>query len=488
MRAWLGVFLVVTSSVGVAHAGCEHPRDLYKSKIVGGSLAKIADWPGLAVLRAHDPQDPHTFYFCDGTAITPTTVLTAAHCIRETGLKKDADGTYRDYRGWKVEVVMGTDDLNTAGPDNVRGVRDITVHPGYTSAPKSGNDVALITLSSPWSGALARLSLNPKADPGVGKAVMVGGFGAQEEQGTVTAHKSSDGGVFDAASDVLLEVGLPTVAEKTCKAAYPGQAIGHGQICAGYLQGMKDSCQGDSGGPLMAFDRQGCPYQIGVVSWGKGCAEKNAYGVYTRVSAYADWLKQQTRSTINAIAEADYDDEASSVLVTAAFTQLDAVLGVTKDRASVTLNKGNTVKLKENAVFTINSSVAGTLILIDINANGEVVQLFPNKYSKARQIAANSPLSIPDNTSYSLPAQEPTGKGRLVVIVAPESFDANALVADTDQISKGFEVKANPQSQSYIMNLIDQIRIAQGLKGFAVKASSPLPDWAMGSTEYEIVR
>jgi secreted trypsin-like serine protease len=486
MRSRIGLTVIVALIAGPAFAAkCDKPRDFRAStKIVGGSLASIRNWPGQAVLRTRHPQDPRSYYFCGGTAITATTVLTAAHCLDE--ITRDAQGVYRDRFGWRLEAVLGADRLDTVGAQNVREVRDVTIYPGYTNAPSSGNDVALLRLATPWNGATARLSLNPKADPGSGKMVMVAGFGARQEKSTATTHARADGEIFDAPSERMYEVALPTVAEATCRATYPGSAIGPAQICAGYIKGGRDSCQGDSGGPLVAFDRQGCPYQIGVVSWGKGCAQKEAYGVYTRTSAYADWLKQQSRSALDDLSEADVDDGASLGLVQASFAQLDDVLGAVKGRVSISVNVGNTVKLHDAAVFTIKSAVRGTLVLIDINANGEVVQLFPNKFSKAREVGSEAPITIPDNTSYRFPAQEPAGRGRLVAIVAPKGFDAEALVADPARLDKGFGVEANPQS--YLMNLIQLIRNAQESTGPGGEATVSPPDWAMGSADYEIVR
>lgn len=48
--------------------------------------------------------------------------------------------------------------------------------------------------------------------------------------------------------------------------------------------------QGDSGGPLFVCDPK-CR-QIGITSWGIGCARDRFPGVYTRVAAYQDWIEK----------------------------------------------------------------------------------------------------------------------------------------------------------------------------------------------------
>jgi hypothetical protein len=67
-------------------------------------------------------------------------------------------------------------------------------------------------------------------------------------------------------------------------------------FCAGYITGGKDSCQDDSGGPIFEVREGGEPVQMGVVSFGEGCARPGKSGVYSRVSGAYTWIQDTMRN------------------------------------------------------------------------------------------------------------------------------------------------------------------------------------------------
>ncbi|KAJ1531502.1 hypothetical protein ONE63_000177 [Megalurothrips usitatus] len=78
----------------------------------------------------------------------------------------------------------------------------------------------------------------------------------------------------------LMAVMVPVVPLDVCRQVYATQSlfVDDTMLCAGV--GGKDSCQGDSGGPLVD-DLQ---VQVGVVSWGIGCASPGYPGLYANLA------------------------------------------------------------------------------------------------------------------------------------------------------------------------------------------------------------
>jgi secreted trypsin-like serine protease len=97
-------------------------------------------------------------------------------------------------------------------------------------------------------------------------------------------------------STIVRHVGLQVVSNAICNGpqSYPGQVTDE-MVCAGFIEGGHDGCQVDSGGPLMVVDKKGGLLLAGVASWGKGCAQQNLYGVYTRIAPYLDWINENAK-------------------------------------------------------------------------------------------------------------------------------------------------------------------------------------------------
>lgn len=262
----IALALGALSTVGIAQASdiqLKLKQQNNLPKIIGGVITPDGERPWMASLQ-WDGQ-----HFCGGSVIDRRWILTAAHCVE--------DVSEQDLGSIKVQV--NVNDLSSSSEGEHHSVVKVYNHPGY--AQGQSTDVALLYLGSEISPSIPAIALaddNMMAEgAGPGTVATVSGWG----------NTSINGENFP---DLMHKVDVPLVSNQVCNGpdAYNG-SVQDSELCAGHAEGGQDSCQGDSGGPLTVYFN-GQENQVGVVSWGEGCALPNKYGVYARVSELKSWI------------------------------------------------------------------------------------------------------------------------------------------------------------------------------------------------------
>ncbi|XP_015589532.1 proclotting enzyme isoform X2 [Cephus cinctus] len=247
-------------------------RNSGKYRVVGGEEALPGRWPWMAAIFLHGAR--RTEFWCGGSLIGPRHILTAAHCTR--------DQRQRPFAARQFTVRLGDIDLERddepSSPETY-AVKEIRAHPKF-SRVGFYNDIAILELNrpvrkTPYVIPICLPQARFRGEPFAGARPTVVGWGTTYYGGKE--------------STVQRQAVLPVWRNEDCNAAY-FQPITSNFLCAGYSQGGKDACQGDSGGPLM-LRAEGHWMQIGIVSFGNKCGEPGYPGVYTRLTEYTDWIK-----------------------------------------------------------------------------------------------------------------------------------------------------------------------------------------------------
>jgi trypsin len=269
---------VTARDVAARPAGDDWPA---QAEIINGFSAQGRDFPFMAFVLAGNN-------LCGGTLIDPDSVLTAAHCVT------DANGNVRPPSAFTLYI--GSANIDKAKKGKRYGVAAVFRHPAY-SAETFQNDVAVLKLNrTVTSGAaIAIVGAGSPQYQAPGQSVFVAGWG------TTSVNRIK----------ISLQLRMAELAidsDATCQADYPAEYDPTTMMCASFPG--RDSCQGDSGGPLLGRIQTGTApvvvkgkkrkgkkrgkkriempvysnTQVGVVSWGFGCAIAGSPGVYARLS------------------------------------------------------------------------------------------------------------------------------------------------------------------------------------------------------------
>ncbi len=206
--------------------------------------------------------------FCSGTLITPTVVVTAAHCLNTGNGPK-----VKTMKPGNLAIYVGGDEPAVDILDHLYLVSETDIHTGYNPYALT-DDIALVRLASPVPGVVP-----------VGHLPTSQGFTGADVLADLTLNFAGFGQDENGDSGVKLQVD-GTLGGLGCSVGgCPDGGDAATQIS--YSQPTSGPCFGDSGGPAFV-DRAGTIFVGGLTSYGdSGCS---VYGVSTRVDAFQSYI------------------------------------------------------------------------------------------------------------------------------------------------------------------------------------------------------
>ncbi|RMZ94862.1 serine protease 27-like [Brachionus plicatilis] len=270
------------------------------NKVIGGQNAQLNSWPSVVyIIFKYNFNKAGLAYtassFCGGTLINQDTVITAAHCYSTKFELNDGSylivspNSYHATYESMYTIYLGLHNKTDLSSAVSRSVKSFTIHPNYDEI-NLHNDIAVIKLSSKvvLNDRIQVACLPHESEKYYPQSYNVNAYVVGWGINSITNLTSPD----------ILQEALVTVYDSSkCRFVSIGTPKNwQSQICAGKYEGGIDTCQGDSGGPLFVKDIVDNKQKFilaGVTSYGEGCAEARKPGIYTRVSAYEDWITEK---------------------------------------------------------------------------------------------------------------------------------------------------------------------------------------------------
>ncbi|CAO1429879.1 unnamed protein product [Diamesa tonsa] len=264
--------------------GVSNPNGVgMKIKEIVDREAQFGEFPWMVLVLRKEVllNDISSVYYCGGSLIHPSVILTAGHKVVEDNPKDLI------VRAGEWDTRTKSEHLTTIESN----VASLVVHENFFR--RTGlNNIALLFLETPIQND-KHINTICLPQPNVnfdGSRCFATGWGK---------HDFGEGGKYQ---EILKKIDLPVVERHRCTEMFKNTRLGirfqlhESLICAGGEEGI-DSCTGDGGSPLVCPvpGNKGYFYQAGIVAWGIGCGGRNVPGAYTNVALFADWIENKIK-------------------------------------------------------------------------------------------------------------------------------------------------------------------------------------------------